>query len=36
VDLGVSIMRSAADFGTVFSGSGVNSLRSEAGITWRF
>lgn len=36
VDLGVSIMRSAADFGTVFSGSGVYSLRSEAGVTWRF
>jgi hypothetical protein len=36
VDLGLSIMRSAADFGTVFSGSGTNSLRSEAGITWRF
>jgi len=36
VDLGVSIMRSAADFGAVFSGSGVNSLRSEAGVTWRF
>jgi hypothetical protein len=36
VDLGLSIMRSAADFGTVFFGSGTNSLRSEAGITWRF
>lgn len=36
IDLGLSIMRSAADFGTVFSGSGVNSLRSEAGVTWRF
>jgi hypothetical protein len=36
VDLGLSFMRSAADFGTVFSGSGVNSLRSEAGVTWRF
>jgi hypothetical protein len=36
IDLGISIMRSAADFGTVFSGSGVNSLRSEAGVTWRF
>ena len=36
VDLGLSIMRSAATFGTVFSGSGVYSLRSEAGITWRF
>lgn len=36
VDLGLSIMRSAANFGTVFSGSGVYSLRSEAGITWRF
>lgn len=36
VDLGVSIMRSAADFATVFSGSGVHSLRSEAGVTWRF
>lgn len=36
VDLGVSIMRSAADFATVFSGTGVNSLRSEAGVTWRF
>jgi hypothetical protein len=36
VDLGLSIMRSAANFGTVFSGSGVYSLRSEAGVTWRF
>ena len=36
VDLGISIMRSAANFGTVFSGSGVYSLRSEAGVTWRF
>jgi hypothetical protein len=36
LDLGVSIMRSAADFGTVFSGTGVYSLRSEAGVTWRF
>jgi len=36
VDLGLSMMRSAADFGTVLSGSGTNSLRSEAGITWRF
>lgn len=36
VDLGVSIMRSAANFGTVFSGSGIYSLRSEAGVTWRF
>lgn len=36
VDLGLSIMRSAANFGTVFSGSGIYSLRSEAGVTWRF
>lgn len=36
IDLGVSIMRSATDFATVFSGSGVHSLRSEAGVTWRF
>ena len=36
VDLGLSIMRSAANFGTVFSGSGLYSLRSEAGVTWRF
>ncbi|MCM0029162.1 MAG: hypothetical protein NBV55_05660 [Polynucleobacter sp.] len=36
LDLGVSIMRSAANFGTVFSGSGIYSLRSEAGVTWRF
>lgn len=36
IDLGLSIMRSAANFAAVFSGSGVNSLRSEAGVAWRF
>ena len=36
IDLGLAILRSAANFGYVFSGSGTNSLRSETGITWRF
>lgn len=36
IDLGISVMRSAANFGVVASGSGVNSVRSEAGVTWRF
>jgi hypothetical protein len=36
IDIGLSAMRSASNFGTVVSASGPNATRSEIGVTWRF
>jgi len=36
LDLGLSFQRYAANFGTVFSGSGAYTNRIQAGVTWRF
>ena len=36
IDIGLSYMRSAANFGIVTSGSGANTTRTEVGVTWRF
>ena len=36
LDLGLSFQRYAANFGSVFSGSGAHTNRIQAGVTWRF
>ncbi len=36
VDIGISAMRSAANYGTVVSANGPNATRTEIGVTWRF
>lgn len=36
VDIGISAMRSAANYGTVLSANGPNATRTEIGVTWRF
>jgi hypothetical protein len=36
IDIGLSYMRSAANFGIVTSGAGANATRTEVGVTWRF
>jgi len=36
VDIGISAMRSASNYGTVVSANGPNATRSEVGVTWRF
>ncbi len=36
IDIGLSVMRSAANYGTVISANGPNATRSEIGVTWRF
>jgi hypothetical protein len=36
LDFGLSFQRYAANFGTVFSGSGAYTNRIQAGVTWRF
>ena len=36
IDIGLSAMRSAANYGTVISANGPNATRSEIGVTWRF
>lgn len=36
IDIGLSAMRSAANYGTVLSANGTNATRTEIGVTWRF
>ncbi|CAM3825224.1 hypothetical protein [Polynucleobacter antarcticus] len=36
LDLGLSYMRSAANMGVVFGGTGISASRSDIGFTWRF
>ena len=36
IDLGFSVMRTAANFGVVMNGAGENTARTEMGVTWRF
>lgn len=36
IDIGLSAMRSASNYSTVFSGAGANATRTEIGVTWRF
>ena len=36
IDVGISAMRSASNYGTVVSANGPNATRAEIGITWRF
>jgi hypothetical protein len=36
IDIGISAMRSAFNYGTVISGNGPNATRTEIGVTWRF
>ena len=36
IDIGISAMRSAANYGAVISANGPNATRTELGVTWRF
>ena len=36
IDIGISAMRSASNYGTVISANGPNATRTELGVTWRF
>lgn len=36
IDIGISAMRSATNYGVVLSANGTNATRTEVGITWRF